>query len=227
MNETEIIFGQGTAADMYFRLGYCPDYVRLVGLIEEDVIEWYPLMGSSNGIATVDADGIRTLGTEGITLVKFDDPVGSLPGTGGTPTAVEPAEFYKANGIKIDASCLPIADGNPFAVHVHRMSAPAIYAVHDGGDNEHLHMQDSSLDFAEMGVEGGQSWIMINETNDNYGYVKSVEKPVGQTKFCRLVLAENAAGDATAAADLVDADVCFILPKHRVQSPLSGVGLMT
>lgn len=227
MNETEVFFGQGTAAIMFFRLGYVPDYVRVTGLIAEDVTEWHLLMGSGNGIWTQDSDGVRLLGTNGITLVKFDDPIGSLPGTGGTPEAVEVAEFYKANGIKIDAGVPAIADGNPFAVHVHRMSAPAIYAVHDAGDNVHLYMQDSSLDFAEMGVEGGQSWLLINETNDNYAYIKSVEKPAGQSKFCRLVLAENAAGDATAAADLVDADVCFILPKHRVQSPLSGIGFMT
>lgn len=223
------LLGQGTAAVTYFRLGFCPVYVKVTGLVEEDVMEWaLPMLVSPDGIETVDSTGVRTLdGTDGIYLVQFNDGLGDAPGAGGAPTALEPAEWYKANGIKITAAVAAIADTHPYIVEAHRLTVPIIRAVHDGGDTVHTYFQDSSVDFKEAGVSGGQSWVIINENNDNYGYVTSVSKPSGQTKHCRLNTAENAAGDATAAADFDDDDVCFIIPAGWTQYPLSDIGAMT
>jgi hypothetical protein len=223
------LLGQGTGAITYFKLGFCPIKIKISGLVEEDVAEWFlPMLASPDAIETVDSTGVRTLdGTDGIYLVQFDDGLGEHSGAGGAPTVLEPAEWYKANGIKITASCLPIANGNPYIVEAVRLQVPIIRTVHDGGDASHTYWEDSSVDFQEAGVSGGQSWVIINETNDDYAYVKSVAKPSGQTKHCRLNLAENASGLATAAADCDDDDVAFVIPAGWAQYPLSGVGAMT
>jgi hypothetical protein len=224
-----MLFGQGTAAITYFRFGFCPVKVKIVGLAEEDVAEWYlPMLASPDSIETVDSDGIRTLdGTDGMYLVQFNDPTCSQTGDGGAPTVLEPGEWYKANGIKITAGSVPIADGNPYIVEAWPMNVPIVRCVHDAGDASHLYFQDSSMDFKDAGISGGQQFVVINETNDNYGYVKAVQKPAGQSRFCRCTLAENAGGDATAAADIDDDDVLIIIPKDWVQYPLSGIGAMT
>lgn len=229
MDAPIMLFGQGSGAITYFRLGFCPVKVKVVGLVEEDMAEWYlPMLASPDSIETVDSDGIRTLdGTDGIDLVQFNDPSGSLPGTGGAPVDLEPGEWYKANGIKITAGSVPIADSNPYIVEAWPLNVPIVRAVHDGGDNCNTYFQDSSVDFKEAGISGGQQFVVINETNDNYGYVKAVQKPTGQSKYCRCTLAENAGGDAAAAADIDDNDVLIIIPKDWVQYPLSGIGAMT
>jgi len=223
------LLGQGSGAITYFRLGFCPVKVKIYGLVEEDINEWYlPMLASPDSIETIDSTGIRTLdGTDGVYLVQFNDGMGQAPGSGGAPTVLEPAEWYKANGIKITADCAAIADGNPYIVEAYRLTVPIIRAVHDGTTSSNTYFEDSSVDFKAAGVSGGQTWLIINETNDNYGYVKSVAKPTGQTRYCRLYTAENAAGDATAAADFDTADVCFILPVEWGQYPLSGIGAMT
>lgn len=223
------LLGQGTGAITYFKFGFCPLKVKITGLVEEDIAEWFlPMLASPDAIETVDSTGERTLdGTDGIYLVQFDDGLGDHTGDGGAPTVLEPAEWYKANGIKITASCLPIADGNPYIVEAVRLQVPIIRTVHDGGDTTHTYWEDSSVDFREAGVSGGQSWILINETNDDYAYVKAVQKPSGENNYCRLTLAENAAGDATAAADVDDDDVAFVIPAGWIQYPLSDLGAMT
>lgn len=222
-----ILFGQGTAAVTYHRLGFCAAYVKVMGEAEEDINEWFLLMPAGDSIETVDTTGVRTLDTsDGITLVQFNDAPGSLPGSGGTPTSLENAEWYKANGIAISASCAAIQDGIPYIVMAFPIQVPVIRAVHDGGDTSHTYCQDSSIDFKEAGVSGGQQFIVINETNDNYAYVKAVQKPAGQAKYCRLTTSDSA-GTATSAADFDDDDVLFVLPKDWVQSPLSGIGAMT
>jgi len=221
--------GQGTGSDTYFRLGFCPAYVKVMGAVEEDITEWcLGLMPGNDSIETIDSTGVRTLdASDGIDLVAFDDGLGAIPGAGGAPSAVGQDEFYKANGICIGDACAPIADGNPYMVLAVRAEFPIIRAVHDGGDNKNTYFQDSSIDFKDAGVSGGQTFIIINESNDNYGYVKAVQKPSGQSKYCRLTVAENAAGDAAAAADFDDDDVCYIIPAQFAQYPLSGIGALT
>jgi len=222
-------FGQGTAAIIYHRFGFCPCKVKVTGLVEEDVNEWYiPMLATPDSIETIDSTGIRTLdGTDGIALCQFNDVPGSLPGSGGAPTVLEPAEWYKADGVKITAGVPGIANGNPYVVEAWRMDVPIVVGIHDGGASQ-VHFQDSSIDLVEAGVTGNGSHILINESNDNYAYVGVISKPSGQSKHCRATTFEDAnCTTATAAAAFADNDVIIIIPAMFAQYPLSGIGLMT
>lgn len=218
-------FGMGTGATTYFALGFCPAKIRITGTTEEDVNEWFVNMPVNDSIGVTDSDGIRALDTShGITLVSFSDP--NDP-ENATITDLEPAEWYKANGVKIGSGAASIANTVPYVLEAWGMPFPIVRGVHDGGATKHTYFQDSSVDFEEAGVSGGQSWIIINVTNDNYAYVKAVQRPAGQAKMCRLTLAEDSSGTATAAADFNDADIVIVIPRQYAQQPLSGLGAMT
>jgi hypothetical protein len=228
MNRGPVIIPvQGAGADIYLRLGFCPAFVRVLGGTLEDIGEWFlSMLADDYHIKTLNTDGVRTYISGGVQLVKFNDGIGTLPGSGGAPEVLEQAEWYKANGIKLDANITAIGDGSEAIVMAYPLSVPIVKCIHDGGDNCNTYFQDSSVDFMEAGVSSGQTWLVINETNDDYGFVKDVQRPVGQKKYCRCTLAENEAGDATSAADIDDNDVLILIPKQWAQYPLSGVGAM-
>ncbi len=221
-------FLMGTGADISVRLGFCPVRVKILGGSVEDTMDWFlPMINDNYSVKQANATGARTYSTGGVKLVKFSDPPDGLPGSEGAPEELEQGEWFMANGIKLDGANIPaLADGNEAILVAEPMDVTMVKAVHDGGASG-VFFQDSSLDFRDAGVEGGQAWILINETNDDYAYVKSVEKPAGQRKYCRLNLAENAAGDATSAAAIADADVAILIPKQYAQYPLTGIGAMT
>jgi hypothetical protein len=220
-----IRFGVGTGAAMYFALGFCPVKVRLTGTAAGNRTEWWITVPPNDGLETTDSTGARVLdASDGLALVKFSDP--NDP-ENATITTLENAQWYEANGILIDDGVLTNTDAVPFILEAWGVDIPIIRAVHDGGDNANTYFQDSSVDFEKAGVSGGQSWIIINVTNDNYAYVKAVQKPAGQTKYCRLTTAEDSSGTATAAADFDDDDVCIVIPRQYAQRPLSGLGAMT
>ena len=230
MKDFTMLFGQGTGAVTYFRLGFCPSKVKLVGLVQEDMNEWYlPMLATPDNIGTVDSTGNRELdGTDGISLCQFNDGPGELPGTGGTPTELEPAHWYKANGIKITASCEAVADGNPYIVEAYRLDSPIVRLVHDGGDNTGTYFQDSSVNLVEAGVTGDGKSIVINESNDNYAYCGTISTPSGGTINSKCTTFEDAAcSTATAAANFDDDNVLIVIPVMYAQSPMSGIGLMT
>ena len=230
MRDTLVLYGQGTGASTFFYTGFVPGFVEVRSMAaEEDVAYWCPLLPEEDSIEINADDGVYTIDTsDGIRLVKFNDEPGSVPGSGGTPSDVENGRWYEANGIEITASSVGIVDGIPFCVIIHRMTVPIIRAVHDGTTNSHLYFEDSSLDFFEAGVSDNGKFIIINETNDNYAYVGKITKPAGKTRHCRIYTYEDEnLVTATAAADFVTADVCYILPRQWVQHPLSGIGLMT
>jgi len=224
-----VLFGQGTASDIFFRLGFVAVMVIMRALAEAEAIaEWCLSLGNADCMEQTDA-GARALdGSEGISLCKFDEPLSAYIGeTAATPSDVEPGKFYEANGIRIDTAAAALQDGIPFVLEVWPLQVNFIRAVHDGGDNKNTYFEDSSIDFKDAGVEGGQKWILINESNDEFAFVKSVEKPVGKSRHCRIVLAKNSAGDATASADTDNDDVAFLIPTDQVQYPLSGIGAMS
>jgi len=223
------LYAQGTGAAIYFYLGFCPARVDIQGSAAEDAVVWTIDMAAGYGVQSVDTDGIMTLtAAVGITLVKFNDEPGSMPGSGGTPSSVEPGRWWEANGIGIGASATANVDTNPFTVTCFRMNVPIIRAVHDGTTNSHLYFEDSSIDFFEAGVSDNGKFILINYTNDNYAYVGKITKPAGKSNHCRIYTYENEGlVTATEAADFVTGDVIYIIPRQWVQYPLSGVGLMT
>jgi hypothetical protein len=225
MDNYTMRFGVGTAAAMYFALGFCPAKVRITGTAAGNRVEWFLTVPANDGLETTDSTGARLLdASDGLFLVKFSDP--NDP-ENSTITAVENGKWYEANGIGIDDDALPNANAAPFILEAWGLPFPIIRAVHDGGDNSNTYFQDSSMDFEEAGVSGGQSWLIINVSNDNYAYVKAVQRPAGETKYCRLTTAEDSSGTATAGADFDDNDVCIIIPRQYAQQPLSGLGAMT
>ena len=231
MEDTIILYGQGTGASTYFYTGFAPGFVevRAMGDGTEDIAYWSPMMPAENSIEIEADDGIHTFdASDGIRLVKFDDSPGSLPGSGGTPSDVENGRFFEANGIEITAGSLGIVDGVPFIVIVHRMTVPIIRAVHDGTAESGTYFEDSSLDFFEAGISDNGKFILISETNDNYAFVGSITKPSGKNKYCRIYTYEDEAlSTPTATAAFGTDDVIYIIPRQFAQYPLSDIGLMT
>ena len=97
---------------------------------------------------------------------------------------------------------------------------------YDAGDTVNTYWQDSSLDFRDMGVSGEEKFILYNQTNGNYCFIGEVQKPSGQSKFCRVTLVDSN-GDALTAADIDDDDVGVILKYDECGYPLSDIGAMT
>lgn len=229
MKNQIMLLAQGTGAAIYFNLGFCPARVDIQGSVEEDAVVWTIDMAAGYGAESIDSTGVTELTTAtGITLVKFSDEPGALPGSGGTPSAVEPGRWHEANGIAIGASAAANVDGNPFTVLCFRMTVPIVRAVHDGTSGADTYFEDSSIDFFEAGISDNGKFILINESNDNYAYVGAITKPSGKSNYCRIYTYEDESlATATAAADFVTSDVIYIVPRQWVQHPLSGIGLMT
>jgi hypothetical protein len=219
---SQLAIGAG-ANDLFIRLGFCPDIVRVTEFGTGLGATWFRGQGNDASITRV-AAGDRTVNTDkGVKLVCFDDVPLSQSSD---PVEVEAGEWYKANGIQLTSDIGVLTDGALLLVESWRLSLPFVRTVHDGGDNKNTYFQDSSIDFKDAGISGGQQFILINQSNDNYAYVKSVERPAGQGKHCRLNLSD-AAGNATAAADIDDNDIAYVLPKDSVQYPMSDIGIMT
>lgn len=227
MQEQVMVFGQGTDAAIYFRLGWCPAKVVVEGSAGLDQMVWTIDMLAATGLEYYATDGVRTAETDtGITLVKFINDAADLPTA--APAAVEPGRYWEANGIMIQAGSEINNDGEPFTAHCFRMNNPIIRAVHDGTTNNGTYFEDSSIDFLEAGVSPNGKFILLNESNDNYAYVGAITKPAGKSNHCRIYTYEDEnLVTATAAADFDTSDVIFIIPRLYVQYPLSGIGLMT
>lgn len=229
MRDSMVLFAQGTNASTYFRLGWCPGFVKVINFVDGDEVLWCPLIPEEYSVNIAGSTGNRSLGTSaGIRLVKFNDEPGSLPGSGGTPSDLENGHWWKANGIEVAATAIAIGNGEPFCVEAYRMTVPIIRAVHDGTTDSDTYFEDSSIDFLEAGVSPNGKFILINESNDNYAYVGAITKPAGQANHCRIYTYEDE-GLVTAndGANFDTDDVIYIIPREWVQYPLSGIGLMT
>jgi len=195
----------------------------------EDTDEWALPMANASSISVDDTDGNRdAVASNGISLCAFITSWDKyVDASAAAPAAVEPGRWYEANGIILGTSVQANQDGVPFMVLAFPFSQKLIRGVHDGSTNSNTYFQDSSIDFEESGVEGGGTWIIINESNDNYAYIKEVQRPAGQKRKCRLLTATDASGTATTAADFDTNDVVYCVPLDEMQYPLSGIGLMT
>lgn len=209
--------------DCFIKIGWCPEVVRITKLSDGQDNLWTRLMGNDASLSRV-AAGDRTANTDkGIKLVLFtDDPLDASE----DPSAVDPSEWWKANGIQITSDVAFLADDNIVLVEAWRMQSTWMKITHDGGDNCNTYCQDGSFDFRDAGVNPGD--IVYNLTNGNYAFVKSLVKPSGLSKYCRIMLAEDVRGEtATASADVDDADVLYVIPRSRAWYPMSDIGLMT
>ncbi len=221
-----MVIGQGSN-DIFVRIGWCPDVVRITEWETGLGMEWYRLQGADIAITRV-AAGDRTVQTaQGIKLVNFTADPMDMTADLTAFTDVNWNENGKdANGVQLTSDLTGLTDHGLLCFEAWRSSVPIIRAVHDGTTSSNTYFEDSSVDFRELGVSGGQLWLIYNFTNANYCYVGEVQKPSGKSKYCRLtsVLAN---GNATTAADFDTSDVVYVLPKSHAQYPLGDYGIMT
>lgn len=221
-----MIIGQGSN-DLFVRIGWCPDIVKFTEWETGLEFMWYRLQGKDTGISIV-AAGDKTVETaKGIYLVNFTEDPMDMSADLTAFTDVNWNENGKdANGIKFASDVVGLTDHGLLHMEAWRMQVPIIRAVHDGTTSANTYFQDSSIDFKKLGVSGGQLWLLYNFTNQNYAYIGEIQKPSGQSKFCRVTLV-TAAGIAMAAADSDTSDVAYLLPKKNAQYPLSDYGIMS
>ena len=224
MNNPVIIPVIATGANKtYVRLGFCPDVVEVVNLTARVTSVWHRLLNNLGSMITL-AVGTATLETdEGISLVEFDKP--GIDMTAAPAVVTDP---NKANGILIAddwGAGTGLTAADILIVKAYRQTTPMVYGKHDGGASKQ-YLEDSDVDFVELGVCGGQQWIAISVTGQEYSFVGEVQKPFGKTKYCRCTLVD-AAGNAIGAAvpDVDDDDVFWLMPAENCQYPLSDLGL--
>jgi hypothetical protein len=227
------VIAQG-ANDIFLKLGFCPDVVKITEWATGLGVIWYRLQGNDTSITRV-AAGDRTVQTgEGIVLGSINKMTAEEMTADTDFTAFSDSNWsedgMQANAIKLTSDLAGLTDHALLMVEAFRSKIPVIRAIHDGGDDCNTYFQDSSIDFRELGVSEDTTraqWLVYNLSNNNYAWVKEIQKPSGQTKYCRVLVAEATDGTATAAADFDDDDVLLLLPRQYAQYPLSDYGLMT
>ena len=212
------------SADLFINIGWCPDKVVITDTHDGEGFEWFRLQRNAYGLTRATTGDKALVTSAGISLVKFTD---TAIATSSDPSTVDASNYINANGIKLDYALSLLTNDTIVLVEAYRMNAPWIMCIHDGTTNSHTYFEDASFDFFELGVSGNGQWLIYNQTNGNYAYIKSVTKPMGKSKNCRIYTATDAAGTATSAADFVTSDVCFVFPVSAAQYPMSDIGLMT
>jgi len=219
------------SADLYVKIGWCPDKVVLTHLDDGRQFIWnrvdhahYQGAACSGGI-TVSATGGRALTTtEGIKLCKFTNS--NILDVTADPADVDGTNWWEANGISISSNVSLLENDIMLEIEAWKMDYIWLKAYHDGTTSNNTYFEDTSYDFKELGVSGNGQWLIYNQTNGNYAYVKSVKKGTGG-KHSRIYTATDTVGTATTAADFVTNDVCFIFPRSAACYPLSDIGAMT
>ena len=214
------------------RIGWAPAYFEFFNATQRTGGFWDLGFASPDGIE-YDANGVRgaitASITEGLTLLKMEGTALEIAaGEVGASTLLEQAEWYKANGMRLNSGLSGLTDGDIYTWKAFRCHNPVIRLIHDGGASQTF-IQDSSVDLREAGVTGNGKWIVYNTTaNDDYAFLGAITKPSGQTKYCRALTFTTAElSTATAAAALADADELFLIKAIHAAYPLSDIGNMT
>jgi len=209
--------------DIFVRLGFCPEVVRITQLDQGEVVTWCRMLGNDAGIH-VDSGTDTVNSDKGIKLVQFDEGKIADDATS-DPSAVTQDEWYKANGIQITSDVAMLEDDHLYLLEAWGMDMPVIQITHDGGDATNTYVEDSSVDLRHAGVSSG--WVVYNQTNGNYAYVGEVKRPAGESKYCRATLVTSRGGNATTAADIDDDDVIYLFPEGYLTYPKSDIGAMS
>lgn len=225
-------------ADLFIRVGFAPDVVKLTNLYNGTQLRWsraehghYAGAAASGGLM-VSTGGTMLLGpyTGGIALCEF---TGGHAGVTwgqidypGDPPIVDGSNWIDANGIKVTASCPVLETDQLLQIEAWRMNHLYIKAYHEGGAS-HTTFRDDSFDFKELGVSGNGNWILYNQTNGNYAYVKQVRKGNGKSKWSLIDTATDADGTATTAATFANNNVIFLFPVNAAPFPMGDIGAMT
>lgn len=217
------IIAQGSN-DIFVKIGWCPDVVKITEWATGLEMLWHRIQGHDTAITRV-AAGDRTVQTaQGIFLCAID---GNPADLGSDPAVFTDCNFTEngkvANAVKLTSDLTGLTDHALCLFEAKRSSIPVFRGVHDGTTSSDEYFEDSSIDFKELGVSGGQTWIMINKTNNNYVHIGAVQKPSGKSKFCRLT-SVTAAGVLTGSADFDTSDVIYVMQKAHAQYPLGDYG---
>jgi len=196
----------GTAADIDVRTGFQADVIKLINLTDFSTSTWYRALLDENAIAGTASGTLSLAVSTGVNLIKIDGPVGSEVVTVLEASGVK---GLFANGFRIESDAGVNDDAELIWWEAIASQRRFIRAVHDGTTSSN-YLEDRSLDFRELGVTAG--WVVVNFTNDNRGVVDEIQRPTGQTRYCRLTIAGG-----VAAADFDTADVCFIMPPEEEQ----------
>lgn len=217
--------------DLFIKIGFAPDVVRLTNLNDGSRFIWnrcehghFQGAAASGGLG-IDTTGAVALNTSaaGIVLCKFtDEPVD----TTSDPAIVDGTNFHLANGIKIGSTAALLADDQLLLVEAWRANFLFLKAYHDGTTNNNTYFEDTSYDFKELGVSGNGRWIIYNQSNGNYAYIKKIEAGTNG-RHSRIYTATDQEGTATTAADFDTNDVCYIFPLEAMPYPFSDIGIMT
>ena len=222
------IIGQGSN-DIYQRLGFCPDSIKLTEYGTGLEAKWHRVIGNDQCIDSAAAGDKLVKTTMGINLVAFTaDPIDMsadlVPLSGAMPVV----DGAAANGVHLTSDLSVLTDHKVVILEAWGSSGVnVIRATHDGTTSSNTYFEDSNVDFRDNGVCGGQKYVIYNLTNNNYAYVKDVQKPSGKSRYCRLTTATTTTGTATTAADFDTSDVVLVMPLKWAQYPLSDYGLMT
>jgi len=218
-------------ADLFVKIGWCPDVVKLINLYDGQEFYWnrcehghYQGAASSGGIEVGTTGGRNLTLVKGVKLVKFVNS--NILDVSSDPADVDSTNWPDANGIKISANVALLTTDKMVQIEAWRMDFIWLKAYHDGTTSSNTYFEDTSYDFIELGVCGNGQWLIYNQTNGNYAYVKDVLKGSG-SNHSRIYTAIDAAGTATTAADFDTSDVCYLFPVAAASYPLSDVALMT
>ena len=210
--------------DVSIHIGWCPDAIRITEYGTGLQAIWLRVYSPDAALMVTATGGISIDTADAIQLVYFTDTPDNISAD---PTELTTGEFYKANGVRIDTTLAIQTDNKLCVFEAWRGRIKAIWAKHDGTTSANTYFEDRSVDFREAGVCGGQKWILYNINNNNYAFVKAVQKPSGQSKWCRVTLALNTAGDATTLADCDTNDIALLVPYQYAQYPISDCTVMT
>lgn len=218
-------------ADLFVRIGWCPDVVKLTSLTDGKRFIWNRIAhGATGGAACSGGISIGVTGgaalvgaSTGVVLCKF---VAEPIDTTSDPAIVDATNWPDANGIKLSSTLDMLKTDHLVMIEAWRMNYIWIKGVHDGTTDSNTYFEDTSYDFKELGVCGNGGWLIYNQTNGNYAYVKDVRKGTAG-KHSRVYTAVDANGTATTAADFDTSDVCYIFPVSAACYPLSDVVIMT
>jgi hypothetical protein len=210
--------------DAFIWLGFCPEIVKIMEVDSGERLIWCRMNGNDACIEITAADGsVDVESGKGIKLVQFNEGYIADDATS-DPSAVDPTEYYKANGIQITGDLDTLEDDHLYLVEAWGMDMPIIKLTHDGGTTQTF-VQDKSFDLKKCGVSSG--WVVYNQSNGDMAYVKEIQKPAGTNKYSKATLATSRGGDATTAAAIADGDVLFLFPERYLQYPKSDIGMMS
>lgn len=220
-------------ADLFVRIGFCPDVVKLTNLYDGQQFLWnraehahYQGAAASGGINfTVGGTRALVASTGGIALCDFTGGIATIDYPS-DPAVVNGTNWINANGIKITSTVALLATDQLLLVEAWRMNHLFLKAYHEGGAS-HVTFRDDTFDFKDLGVSGNGNWILYNQSNGNYAYVKQVRKQNGKSTWSLIDTAIDSDGTATSAATFANNDVIYLFPVNAAPFPMGDVGMMT